>query len=91
MFEFIGKRCFIIGGAYSVDKHYRISKNWGWWLDEQPSAEIKERTEQRLQQENWNVDVVLSHTCPSQYIPREMFLSCIDQSSVDNSTDVLHP
>lgn len=33
------------------------------------------------------VDIVLTHTCPYKYIPREMFLSGIDQSTVDNSTE----
>jgi len=50
-------------------------------------VEIKERVEQRLDLEKWNVDIVLSHTCPMKYVPREEFLSCVDQSSVDNSTE----
>ena len=43
--------------------------------------------EQQLEQVDWNVDIVLSHTCPMKYIPREVFLSGIEQSSVDNSTE----
>lgn len=34
------------------------------------------------------VDIVLTHTCPYKYIPREMFLPNIDQTTVDNSTEV---
>jgi 3-oxoacid CoA-transferase subunit A len=33
------------------------------------------------------IDVVFSHTCPAKYIPTECFLSGIDQSRVDNSTE----
>ena len=33
------------------------------------------------------VDFVLTHTCPLKYVPREAFLSFIDQSTVDNSTE----
>ena len=33
------------------------------------------------------MDVVLSHTCPERYIPVEAFLSGIDESTVDNSTE----
>ena len=33
------------------------------------------------------MDVILSHTCPYKYIPREMFLSGVNQSKVDNSTE----
>ena len=58
-----------------------------WWADEQPSEEVKAIVEQWLESENQNIDIVLSHTCPMKYIPREMFLSCVDQSSVDNSTE----
>lgn len=36
-----GLRYLVIGGAYSVDKYYRLSRGWGWWPDEQPSPEIK--------------------------------------------------
>jgi len=87
IYEFDAKRCIAIGGAYSVDKSVRLANNWGWWLDEQPSAEIKQRVERRLDAYNWNVDTVLSHTCPQKYIPREVFMSCVDQSGVDDSTE----
>ncbi len=33
------------------------------------------------------IDIILSHTCPYKYLPREMFLDGIDQSKVDNSTE----
>lgn len=33
------------------------------------------------------VDLVLSHTCPYQWQPFDLFLSGIDQNSVDNSTE----
>jgi 3-oxoacid CoA-transferase subunit A len=68
VYELEGKRCFAIGGAYSVDKEYRLENNWGWWADEQPSDEIKQRVERRLAAENWQIDIVLSHTCPLEYM-----------------------
>lgn len=87
IYELAEKRRVAIGGAYSVDKPVRLANNWGWWADEQPSEEKKQRVEQRLNAERWRVDTVLSHTCPMKYIPREVFLSGIDQSGVDNSTE----
>ena len=39
-----GLRYLVIGGAYSVDKYYRLCRGWGWWPDEQPSQEIKAYT-----------------------------------------------
>ena len=48
--------------------------------DEQPSDEIKAYVEKQLSNNDWNVDVVLSHTVPYDYRPVDLFLSMIDQS-----------
>ena len=88
IYDINGKKCIAIGGAYSVDKAYRIARNLGWWADEQPTDEIKRRVESRLDKENWHIDVVLSHTSPLKYEPREMFLDFIDDSRVDKSTEI---
>ena len=87
IYDLVGDRCIAIGGAYSVDKPLRIAEGWGWWPDEQPSDEIKRRVGQQLTAEGNVIDIVLSHTCPFKYIPREVFLSGIDQSTVDTSTE----
>ena len=81
-----GKSYLAIGGAYSVDKSYRIERNYGWWSDEQPSEEIKRYVESQIDKVK-RVDYVLSHTCPFRYEPREAFLNFIDQSTVDDSTE----
>ena len=81
-----GKSYLDIGGAYSVDKSYRIERNYGWWADEQPSEEIKRYVESQIEKVK-RVDYVLSHTCPFKYEPREAFLNFIDQSTVDDSTE----
>ena len=85
IFELEGKQCLVIGGAYSVDKHYRLKTGRKWWADEQPSPEIKAYVEEQIR--GHKVDVVFSHTCPFKYIPTECFISGIDQSMVDNSTE----
>ena len=87
IFDLDGKKCVVIGGAYSVDKYYRLQNNWNWFPDEQPSEEIKRRTENNLAACGWKVDVVLSHTCPQKYVPVEAFMPGLDQSLVDHSTD----
>ena len=88
IYDFNGRKCLVIGGAYSVDKHWRIEENAGWWADEQPSDEIKARVEKKLDSVKWKVDAVFSHTCPQKYVPTEMFLNFIDSSTVDNSTEI---
>ena len=85
IFELEGKKCIVIGGAYSVDKYFRLEHGYKWWEDEQPSPEIKKYVEQQLSENK--VDVIFSHTCPAKYIPTECFLPMIDQSTVDNSTE----
>jgi len=88
IYDINGKKCIVIGGAYSVDKKYRLERNWGWWADEQPSEETKECVENRLDTENWRIDVIFTHTAPLKYEPREMFLDFIDDSMVDKETEI---
>ena len=87
VYDFDGISAIAIGGAYSVDKEYRLENGWGWWADEQPSDEIKARVEKALADRDNKIDVILSHTTPLKYEPTEVFLSCIDQSTVDKSTE----
>ena len=85
-YNFDGKKVLVIGGAYSVDKEIRILNDLGWWEDEQPSLETKEKV-LKMFDEGIEVDVVLSHTCPYKYLPYEVFLEGVDQSKVDKSTE----
>ena len=43
IFHLEGLCHLVIGGAYSVDKFYRLDRGYGWWPDDQPSQEIKEK------------------------------------------------
>ena len=86
IYDLDGVKALVIGGAYSVDKFYRLQRGFGWWADEQPSEETKRKIEAVLSARK-DIDIILSHTCPKKYIPTEMFLPMIDQSTVDNSTE----
>lgn len=85
IYDFEGLKHLVIGGAYSVDKYYRLLRGYNWWPDEQPSKEIKAYVEKQIAEKE--IDIVLSHTCPFKYEPTEMFIQGIDQSSVDDSTE----
>ncbi|MBR1854269.1 MAG: metallophosphoesterase [Lachnospiraceae bacterium] len=87
IYDIAGKKTIVIGGAYSVDKWYRLERQMSWFADEQPSAKIKAYVEEQLQKKGWRVDVVLSHTTPYQYRPMDRFMPEIDQGSVDTSTE----
>lgn len=74
----------VLGGAYSVDKYYRLQMGYKWFSDEQMTENEKINF--------WNqniieVDTILSHTCPYENMPRHLFLTQIDQSTVDNSME----
>ena len=88
VYDLEGRKAIAIGGAYSVDKWYRLQRHLHRFPDEQPSEAIKTNVEERLDALNWKVDLVLTHTCPYRYIPREAFLGGVDQSTVDNSTEL---
>ena len=96
----IGKySALIIGGAYSVDKWYRLAragyshaeaetadpKQCGWFKDEQlTEAEMDKITEKVVGK---RFDFVLSHTCPFSWEPNDLFINGIDQSQVDKSME----
>lgn len=82
----IGKwKTGIIGGAYSVDKEYRLMKGWHWFSDEQ-LTDIEMNTCYNKFKCN-HFDLILTHTCPYDWRPTDLFLSSIDQSKVDNSME----
>ena len=82
-----GHKTIVIGGAYSIDKPYRLANGANWFESEQPSDEIKKYVEAQLEKNSWKVDTVLSHTCPISVEPKHLFLSFINQSKVDKSTE----
>lgn len=86
IFTIEGLTHLAIGGAYSVDKYYRLMRGYNWWPDEQPSDEIKVYVEDQIKK-NPHVDIVISHTCPYRYEPVEAFLPMINQDTVDASTE----
>ena len=71
IYDFNGQAVIVIGGAYSVDKQYRLEKGWNWFSNEQPDDEIKARVEQQLK--DHPINIVLSHTCPKKYEPVGLF------------------
>lgn len=87
VYDLDGCKAIAIGGAYSVDKYYRLSRGLHWFPDEQPDEATKARVEAKLEELGWKVDIVLSHTCPSRFVPVEAFLPGLDQSTVDHSTE----
>lgn len=82
-----GKRTLVIGGAYSIDKFARIRSGRPWFESEQPDEKVKAHVEECLRNANWEVDYVLSHTCPRRYEPVEEFMFGVKQWLVDKKTE----
>lgn len=76
----------VVGGAYSVDKWYRLNRGYRWFEDEQLSTE--EMIACTAEFTNMEVDFVLTHTCPICWEPKDLFLTGIDQSSVDKTMEL---
>lgn len=78
-------KTLVLPGAYSVDKYLRIANNWSWFSQEQCNEEEMEIGVDLAESCKW--DLVLSHTCPIIYEPTDLFLSVVDQSTVDKTTE----
>lgn len=87
-----GKSCLVIGGAYSVDKWYRIemaaydNKHFCWFKDEQLTKEEMDKISKSVCGKHY--DFVLTHTCPFSWQPTDLFLGFINQATVDNSMEI---
>ena len=87
VFDLDGRATIAIGGAYSVDKAYRLAKGYAWFPDEQLTAAEKGAVEAALDQRDWRIDTVLSHTCPAAFVPQEALHASVDQSTVDTAME----
>ena len=82
----------VIGGAYSVDKWYRLSHfpqdaKWtGWFKDEQLTPEEMADITERFKGKHF--DFILAHTCPYSWQPFDLFLQGLDQNTVDNTMEL---
>lgn len=92
IYNFKGYRCLAIGGAYSVDKWWRLqqaaaqgSSFSGWFEDELLTKEEMDAISSSMNGEE--VDFVFTHTCPHSFEPTDLFLDCVDQSTVDKSME----
>jgi Zn finger protein HypA/HybF involved in hydrogenase expression len=81
LYDIDNKKVLLIGGAYSVDKNYRIIYGYPWFKDEQLSKEEMDNILNKYKGQQ--IDIVLLHTCPLKYEPTEVFMKGIDQSDTD--------
>ena len=95
-----GHSVLVLGGAYSIDKWYRLARA-GYSPAEAETANPKKcgwfKSELLTQEEMYDIsnkisgkkyDFILSHTCPLSWEPTDLFLNGIDQTTVDKSMEV---
>lgn len=73
IFEIEGNKIFTFGGATSIDRIYR-TENVNLWAEETPSQADYENALQNLENHNFTVDYVITHSCDEKglyYLPRE--------------------
>lgn len=80
-----GKSFLVIGGAYSIDKNYRLLYGYKWFKDEQLTEIEMKNILEKIKGKHF--DIVLTHTCPYKYEPTETFLNDIDQTKVDKTME----
>ena len=85
IYTILYRRVLVVGGAYSVDKHYRIQNGWKWFPNEQLTEWEMDACLRNAKYDAF--DFIFSHTCPLSFQPTDLFLGCIDQSTVDNSME----
>ena len=86
IYTIAGFKVAVIGGAYSVDKYYRLANNYTWFDNEQLTEEEMFKCFSQLNQAS--IDFVFSHTCPLCWEPTDLFLRMIDQNTVDKTTEI---
>ena len=62
-----GKSFFVYGGAYSYDKIYR-TPGVDWWEREEGNYQEECEAIDNLAEHNYQVDYVLTHTCPDELL-----------------------
>ena len=86
LYDLDGLKTLVLGGAYSIDKEFRILHGWHWFEDEQIPEQQRKSILEKIKRFD-EVDLVLSHTCPFQWQPTDLFLPGIDQNNVDDSME----
>ena len=67
-----GIRIFTLGGAASIDFAYRVPFV-SWWPQEVPSERNFDEARANLGACGWEVDYVITHTCPGSLIERTIY------------------
>lgn len=95
IYEINHRYYYVLGGAYSVDKYYRLSKGYKWFESEQ-NFDLIGILDRALKTDEWINEInkyknlsIITHTCPYKYTPVEAFLPMVSQDTVDKTMEHL--
>lgn len=71
VFDIEGNTYFVMGGAYSIDKGTR-HKDISWWKQELPTNDEYRNAIRHIEEHDYTVDYIISHTCPGEIIKAMM-------------------
>ena len=77
VFNIDDKTFFTMGGARSIDKVYR-KEGVSWWKEEMPSQAEKQLGLDNLASVGYNVNYILTHAAPSDFVTNELRFEFID-------------
>lgn len=88
VFTVEGKKLFVMGGATSIDKMWRV-EGYSWWPEEIPTEEEFQRGRDNLDACSWKVDYVFSHAAPNNIHDKILDHIQVYRKKHDTVTDYL--
>lgn len=82
IYTFEGRKYMVVGGAHSVDKTRCLERGDPFWYDEMPDDAVKKTVERHLHRESNQIYGMMTHTCPIDYLPTEMFMSTRQNATI---------
>lgn len=88
LYNLDGVKSFVIGGAKTINDELHILQGHPIQKDSDLLEKEKQDIEEKLDNIGWNVDLMLTHSCPQSFIKPEMLYSGYDQSQIDRSLEI---
>lgn len=85
IYYFNGLKTLALGGAYSVDKEWRLQGHGIWFASEQMPVELRQEVLTKVAGQHF--DLVLTHTAPISWEPTHLFLPMVTQNAVDKTME----
>ena len=69
IYDIDGRRVFVMGGGYSIDKENRVPGE-SWWAEEMPSEAEYRYAADNLKKHDSKVDYIITHAAPSDTVEK---------------------